>query len=61
MEVKGHLGSSEVKTSKPCKHDISRRISVRDLILTMWMIPTVFHAGQRSFEVTKGQNLVNIF
>ncbi|KAJ8024798.1 hypothetical protein HOLleu_34813 [Holothuria leucospilota] len=36
VEVKGHLGSPEVKRSKPCKHNISRRVTVRDLILTMW-------------------------
>ena len=33
VEVKGHLGSPEVKRSKLCKHIISRRITVRDLIL----------------------------
>ncbi|KAJ8030923.1 hypothetical protein HOLleu_27471 [Holothuria leucospilota] len=47
--------------SKPCKHDNSRRITVRDLTLDMWMISTIFRAGRRLFKVTKGQELVNIF
>ncbi|KAJ8020224.1 hypothetical protein HOLleu_39757 [Holothuria leucospilota] len=37
VEVKGHLGSPEVKRSKPCKHDISRRVTVSDLIRSMWI------------------------
>ncbi|KAJ8029331.1 hypothetical protein HOLleu_28702 [Holothuria leucospilota] len=37
-QVKGHLESSEVKRSKPCKHGISRRVTVRDLILSMWIV-----------------------
>ena len=30
---------------------------MRDLTLDMWMIPTIFRAGQWSFEVIKGHNL----
>ncbi|KAJ8039833.1 hypothetical protein HOLleu_13958 [Holothuria leucospilota] len=52
-QVKGHFRSPEVKRSKPCKYDNSRRITVRDLTLDMWMIPTIFHAGRRLFKVTK--------
>ena len=46
-----------------CKHDISRWVNVRDLILTMWiahteyMIPIVFGGGQRSFGVIRGQKV----
>ena len=32
------MGSPEVKRSKPCKHDISRRITVRDLTHDMWVV-----------------------
>ena len=67
MGVKGHLGSPEAKRSKPFRHDISRWITVRDLTLYMWIVqveevlsPAVGYGGvQRSFGVTRGQNLVN--
>ena len=68
MGVKGHLGSPEVKRSKPFKHNISRTITARDFILSMFnghiefMIFIVFCGGQLTlFGVTKGHNLVNIF
>ena len=35
VEVKGHLGSPEVKWSKLCKHCISARVTAKDLILSM--------------------------
>ena len=35
VEVKGHLGSPEVKWSVPCKDFISKRVTVRDLILSI--------------------------
>ena len=63
MEVKGHLGSQEVKRSKPCKHDISSKVNVRGLIFSVWvghiekMIPIVFGGVQRSFGVTRGQKV----
>ena len=37
MEVKSHLGSPEVKRSKPCKRCISRTVSQRDLIIGVWV------------------------
>ena len=37
-----------------CKHDISKMINVRDVILTMWI---VFGRGQRSFGVTSSQKV----
>ena len=37
MRVKGHLGSPEVKRSKPCKRSISRTVSQRDLIIGVWV------------------------
>ena len=45
-----------------CKHDISRTVSVNNLIFGMWvghveMIPIVFGGGQRSFGVTRGQKV----
>ncbi|KAJ8029559.1 hypothetical protein HOLleu_28989 [Holothuria leucospilota] len=46
-----------------CKHDISRRVTVTELILGVWvghiekMIPIVFGGGQRSFGVRRGQNV----
>ncbi|KAJ8027914.1 hypothetical protein HOLleu_30006 [Holothuria leucospilota] len=45
--------------SKPCKHDNSRRITVRDLTLDMWMIPTIFCGGRRFFSNTPSTSCIS--
>ena len=46
-----------------CKHDMSRRVSVNNLIFGVWvdhieqMIPIVFGGGQRSFGVMRGHKV----
>ncbi|KAJ8038694.1 hypothetical protein HOLleu_16188 [Holothuria leucospilota] len=63
MEVKGHLGSPEVKRSKPCKRDISRWEPWINFILCMYMCygkrknSIIFGGGQRSSGFSGGQTL----
>ena len=63
MEVKGHLGSTEVKLWKPCKHNISRREAWTDLIYWYVGVP---HWVQGAYcflwrsKVIWGQNCKNL-
>lgn len=57
MEFNGHLKSLEIKLWKTHEHNISRKLTVKDPILSMQMpyiemkIHIIFGEGKNSFDV----------